>query len=53
MLSASVPFLKRSKGQTDEEYYKMVDDLVKDMIDCKRPFLIKLDIDLLNIGEEN
>ena len=26
---------KRAKGQTDEEYYKMVDDLVKGMIDCK------------------
>lgn len=40
---------KRKKNQTDEAYHKMINDLVKKMIDCRRPFLIKLDIDPLDI----
>ena len=43
----SIP--KRAKGQTNEEYEKLIDGLIKDMIDCRRPFLIKLDIDPLDI----
>ena len=43
---------KRKKNQTDEEYHKMIDDLIKKMIDCRRPFLIKLDIDPLDIASD-
>jgi hypothetical protein len=44
---------KKGKNQTDADYEKMIDDLVKKMIDCRRPFLIKLDIDPLDVANED
>jgi hypothetical protein len=38
-------FSKRKPGQSKEDYLKAMDDFVNKMVDCKRPFLIKIAIE--------
>ena len=38
-------FSKRKPGQSFKDYLRTVNDFVKNMIDCKRPFLIKIRIE--------
>ncbi|WP_374656502.1 hypothetical protein [Dongia sp.] len=38
-------FSKRKPGQSMEDYLKAMDDFVNKMVDCKRPFLIKVAIE--------
>lgn len=43
---------KQAPNESDGEYLKMIDDLIKEMINCKRPFLIKLDINPRKISSK-